>query len=129
MTSLYKEMKRKVESIPSNKSAEFTTMSRDCLMTSRENVMTSRGGTPGLICEDIPTITPGRQHTEMAVMPSVMSNYSLPGSVMTSRDGVMTSRDNLMASRQNSVGTINTISTADKMTESVETQVREISSD
>ena len=82
-----------------------------------------------MICEDIPMITPGSQHTELAVMPSTVSNYSIPGSVGASRDGAMvTSRDNMMTSRQSSLGTgtfnsLERVNTMDKMTESVETQV------
>ncbi|XP_063688742.1 uncharacterized protein LOC134821858 [Bolinopsis microptera] len=113
-TSLYKEMKSKVEPTLSNQ----TVPSRNGSMRSRENMMTSRDNlsaeTPGLICEDIPNINPGSQHTELAVMQSAASNYSIPGSVI--------SRDHMMASRQASIGTVTSIDRATG-TESVETQV------
>ena len=126
--SLYKEMKSKVQPMPSDN----TMISRDTTMTPRDTMVTPRAGTPGLICEDVPMISPGSAHTELAVMPStVSSSYSMPGSVMTSQNNVMmTSQNNMMmASRQSSIGTMNSVERVammDKMTESVETQVNSI---
>ena len=136
---------------PNDLSRDHLTMSRDQLAMSRDQLAMSRENlvrstTPGLLCEEIPTITPGRHATEMAVMPSnVMvansasrDNAMATGnnSIVTSRENVMvtrsnasmqmTPRDNVMVSRQTSLGTVNSIdrvSATDKMTESVETQV------
>lgn len=125
VTSLYKEMKSKVQPMPSDN----TMMSRDTNMTPRDAMVTPRAGTPGMICEDVPMIRPGSAHTELAVMPStVSSSYSMPGSGMTTPNNIMMTSQNhmMMASRQSSMGTLNSVERVammDKMTESVETQV------